>query len=969
MNDIEHPAGIREAQRIRIGDLEIDLRFRCLKQGDDEVELPHRVFELLLLFVAEPHVLHTRQRLLERVWSGLVVEDANLSQSVWMLRKALGSANKDWIRTVSKKGYVFEPSEPVQRLSVMPPDTLSERSLDGLPGETPPGEAPTGDTPTGDAPVALSASPARAVLPVFRRRYRLWAAAAALAVASLVGLAAAALSWQAASTATPRYVLIDGTRSASDAQTRLPARLLEAWLGWKLAYCPETRAVTPAEWALPGREPVAMVILGSGALPGRDGRIFVQARIEAGEVRHRIHREGTRRELARLVDEVSTEALRVLLPARAGQRWPALRVDPAAAERYLAFREARLAHRWREADALGERLLRDAPTFELARLELAQTHAARGQLPQANALLDTVATRMQPLPEDARALLHTYRLGLSPDHAAAARAYAALAEAHPHRAQFAIMQAMALARTGRFADGLAVLERMPGVDALSPEQAVSRWTGLAGLRATAGDHAGARVSARAAARLAQAQGWPYEQGHALMALANGDIAASKPQEATVHFAAAARAFDDAGDAFSALHARAIGELHGPPVVGEAGPLEPVHLEPWLARARAAGQRQLELDALRIAAYHHYRVGDLPRYRERLRQAQALSEAMGDRWGAAALAVDRLEDDVARGDTAAVDRALRQLAGSSLQGEPMLRARRIEATLAFERGDFARAIATLDRGERDALGDRAASTPLATASLACTRADVLVRQGRPAPARAQYARCRDAGAQDALAAAIGLAELEWLSGDRDAARAQARQARALLQGIDIAPARWSASVELAGVFVRIGDARAAHDLLHEVAPKLDVSGLRRDAAMARIAQAEVALAQGDTARAVAEAGAARAASAGDAWRPRLRQIEVALARADGDDAEAQHRLASLHREAHRHGDRMHQALVHRWLHADADGVRCTERERVALVAQSGFRGASLDWLEGVRPVREPPPTLRVPHATRTFSQLD
>ena len=955
MNDIEHPAGNREAQCIRIGDLEIDLRFRCLKHGDGEVELPHRVFELLLLFVAEPHVLHTRQRLLERVWSGLVVEDANLSQSVWMLRKALGSANKDWIRTVSKKGYVFEPSEPVQRLSVTPPDPLSEPALDALPGE---------------APAALPAPAARAVLPVFRRRYRMWAAAAVLAVASLVGLAAGVLSWQTSATATPRYVLIDGTRSASDAPSRLPARLLEAWLGWKLAVCPETRAVTPAEWALPGGEPVAMVILGSGALPGRDGRIFVQARIEAGDVRHRIHREGTRRELARLVDEVSDEALRVLLPSRANEPWPALRVDPVGAERYLAFREARLAHRWREADALGERLLRDAPAFELARLELAQTHAARGQLPQANTLLDAVATRMQPLPEDARAQLRAYRLGLSPDHAAAARAYTTLAEAHPHRAQFAIMQAMALARTGRFADGLAVLERMPGVDALSPEQAVSRWIGLAGLRATAGDHAGARASAQAAAGLADAQGWPYEHGHALMALANGDVAASKPQDAATHFTAAARAFDEAGDAFSALHARAIGELYGPPVTGETGHLEPVHLEPWLARARAAGQRQLELDALRIAAHHHYRAGDLPRYRERLRQAQALSEAMGDRWGTAALAVDRLEDDVARGDAAAVERALAQLAGSGLQGEPMLRARRIEARLAFERGDFARAIATLDRGERDALGDRAALTPLATAPLACTRADVLVRQGRPAPARAQYARCRDAGAQDALAAAIGLAELEWLSGDRDAARAQTRQALALLPGIDIAPARWSASVELAGVLVRIGDARAALELLREVAPKLEASGLRRDATMARIAQAEVALAQGGTARAVAEAGAARASMAGNAWRPRLRQVEVALARAGGDEVEAQHRLAALHREAHRHGDRMHQALAHRWLRADADGVRCTERERVALVAQSGFRGASLDWLEAAaRPARAATPTLRVPHATRTFSQLD
>jgi hypothetical protein len=169
--------------------------------------------------------------------------------------------------------------------------------------------------------------------------------------------------------------------------------------------------------------------------------------------------------------------------------------------------------------------------------------------------------------------------------------------------------------------------------------------------------------------MADEQGWPYERGHALMALANAEVVASGGREGAVHYEAAARAFDTAGDAFSALHARAIGELHGPLVTGE-----PVHLEAWLARARAAGQRQLELDALRIAAQHHYRAGDLPRYRERLRQALALSETLGDRWGAAALAVDRLEDDFARGEAAAVDRGLARLAGSGLQGEPMLRAR-------------------------------------------------------------------------------------------------------------------------------------------------------------------------------------------------------------------------------------------------------------------------------------------------------
>ena len=86
---------------LRIGEVEIDLRYRRVRRPEGEVELPHRIFELLLLLAAEPHVVHSRSDLLRRVWPGLVVEDANLSQSVWALRKALGEAQKDWIRTVS----------------------------------------------------------------------------------------------------------------------------------------------------------------------------------------------------------------------------------------------------------------------------------------------------------------------------------------------------------------------------------------------------------------------------------------------------------------------------------------------------------------------------------------------------------------------------------------------------------------------------------------------------------------------------------------------------------------------------------------------------------------------------------------------------------------------------------------------------------------------------------------------------
>ena len=111
------PAGTR---RLQVHDVQIDLRYRRVIRPDQEAELPQRMFELLLVFLAEPQVLHSRADLFARVWPGVIVEDANLSQSIWMLRKALGESRKHWIRTVAKSGYVFEPPGPVEAVAEIP---------------------------------------------------------------------------------------------------------------------------------------------------------------------------------------------------------------------------------------------------------------------------------------------------------------------------------------------------------------------------------------------------------------------------------------------------------------------------------------------------------------------------------------------------------------------------------------------------------------------------------------------------------------------------------------------------------------------------------------------------------------------------------------------------------------------------------------------------------------------------------
>ncbi|HJU39977.1 MAG TPA: winged helix-turn-helix domain-containing protein, partial [Tahibacter sp.] len=107
-----------DVQRLRLGDIEIDLRYRSVHRGGTSYELNQRCFDLLVLFLREPGVLQTREAIFRQVWSGAVVEDASLTNCIWLMRRAFGRTAKQWIRTVPKQGYVFDPPASVVAVAV-----------------------------------------------------------------------------------------------------------------------------------------------------------------------------------------------------------------------------------------------------------------------------------------------------------------------------------------------------------------------------------------------------------------------------------------------------------------------------------------------------------------------------------------------------------------------------------------------------------------------------------------------------------------------------------------------------------------------------------------------------------------------------------------------------------------------------------------------------------------------------------
>jgi len=88
----------------RDGRFELQPAERRLLVDGSPAALGGRAFDLLRALLAQPGHLLTKDELLDRVWPGLVVEEANLQMQVSNLRKLLGG---DAIATVPGRGYRF----------------------------------------------------------------------------------------------------------------------------------------------------------------------------------------------------------------------------------------------------------------------------------------------------------------------------------------------------------------------------------------------------------------------------------------------------------------------------------------------------------------------------------------------------------------------------------------------------------------------------------------------------------------------------------------------------------------------------------------------------------------------------------------------------------------------------------------------------------------------------------------------
>src|SRR5436190_22809073 len=93
----------------RFGSFYLDAEERVLLREGHVVHLPAKALSTLLVLVRNEGHLVEKDVLMNEVWRDEFVEEGNLAQHIFMLRRALGetSENPVYIETVPRRGYRF----------------------------------------------------------------------------------------------------------------------------------------------------------------------------------------------------------------------------------------------------------------------------------------------------------------------------------------------------------------------------------------------------------------------------------------------------------------------------------------------------------------------------------------------------------------------------------------------------------------------------------------------------------------------------------------------------------------------------------------------------------------------------------------------------------------------------------------------------------------------------------------------
>ncbi len=92
------------------GNFRFDTLYRRLERKDGTIlRLPPKAIEILRVLIESGGDIVEKNDLMEIIWEDTIVEESNLTQTIYLLRKALGenAAGQNYIQTLPKRGYRF----------------------------------------------------------------------------------------------------------------------------------------------------------------------------------------------------------------------------------------------------------------------------------------------------------------------------------------------------------------------------------------------------------------------------------------------------------------------------------------------------------------------------------------------------------------------------------------------------------------------------------------------------------------------------------------------------------------------------------------------------------------------------------------------------------------------------------------------------------------------------------------------
>ena len=133
------------ARAYEFGPYRLDPHGRSLERGGAVIPLPPKAVQVLLELVRQPGMVVSKQDLMNTVWHETFVEEANLNQMMFLLRRALTDVGeREYIVTVPRRGYRFtsevrtvEILSPIESIAVLPlanltGDPAQEYFADGI---------------------------------------------------------------------------------------------------------------------------------------------------------------------------------------------------------------------------------------------------------------------------------------------------------------------------------------------------------------------------------------------------------------------------------------------------------------------------------------------------------------------------------------------------------------------------------------------------------------------------------------------------------------------------------------------------------------------------------------------------------------------------------------------------------------------------------------------------------------------